>query len=155
MKQNSIVIRGSDITGTVRRSRDGREITTYQTGLAEGWTIRIEHASDKWSGCIWRTGTPYESLWNLVGSTPPELVAHAEDMLRPRDLGSLAPRDVGFNPRATQTAIELPYAALCVTIHVPTRKSEAGRKITGTSESVAADLRGSGYRVEIRRDHVG
>ena len=45
-----------------------------------------------------------------------------------------------------------PVRTASPSIHVPTRKSAAGRTVTGTSESVAADLRGSGYRVAIREE---
>lgn len=152
--ENSITIRGNDIPGSRRTDRNGREITTYQTDLPEGWTVRLYCTDGAWSGSIWRSGTAYEGEWTLAGSTPAALIADAEDMLRPRDLGTLAPLDVGFDVRATGTAVELPCRALRVTIHVPTRKSAGGRKVTGTSESVAADLRGSGYRVSIREQHA-
>ncbi len=159
---SSITIRDREVPGDHYSTRDGREIFSYQADLAEGWTIRLDCTAEKWSGSIWRMGTCYECLWPLYGSgpgeivrgadTPEEIIAKAEDMLRPRDLGSLDPRDVGFDLRATQTAIVLPFGALQVTIRVPSRKSKEGRIVTGTSERVAADLRGSGYRVAICKE---
>lgn len=152
MSTENITIRSTEIAGTRRTDRTGREVISYQTDLAEGWTVRLDCAAGEWSGYIWRAGTSYEGEWTLRGASPEALIADAEEMLRPRDLGTLSPLDVGFDVRVTGTAVELPYRALRVTIHVPTRKSAAGRKVTGTSESVAADLRGSGYRVAIREE---
>lgn len=154
MSTENITIRQNEISPTSRTARDGRKVITYQTDLAEGWTIRLDCTDGEWSGSLWHTGTSYASEWTLRGGSPESLIADAEDMLRLRDLGTLDPLDVGFDLRATGTVVELPYRALRVTIHVPTRRSSTGRQVTGTSERVATALRGSGYQVSIREAHA-